>query len=330
MVWRRYVDDIFGIFHGPLQELELFHNWINSLHTKIKFSIEIEKQNTLSFLDLQMSVHQNKISYNIHRKPTTTDLLIPFNSAAPLSHKLASFRFFFNRLFNIPLSSTNFQSELNTIFYLAKTNNYPHNIINNLYNKIKNKYNSPNTALLPIITTHTFFQLPYLPHISQKIATLLRNQCPHIYISFSTSHLKLKSVISHLKDHIDPLLQHGIYRLNCPCGCFYIGRTIRNFHLRTKEHLNQGFNHLKRGTHINSAFANHLIDSGHILTIDRLNFKPILLHKGGKINFLNSMEAYHILRCKQNNENIVNNITEFKSNQFLSAVLANDKNFSAQ
>jgi len=37
-----------------------------------------------------------------------------------------------------------------------------------------------------------------------------------------------------------------------------------------------------------------------------------------------------ILRCKQNNENIINNITEFKSNQLLFAVLANNKNFSAQ
>jgi Reverse transcriptase (RNA-dependent DNA polymerase). len=323
IIWRRYVDDIFGIFHGSLDDLKLFHSWLNSRHPKIKFSIELGKKDTLPFLDLLISIDNNKASFNIYRKPTTTDLLIPYNSTAPLSHKLASFRFLFNRLHSVPMSNTNFTSELNTIFYLAKVNNYPYVTINNLHQKIRIKHLTPNTTLSRTTSSHLFFSLPFLPHISQKVASVITNQCPQIKISFTTSHLKLKSVFSKLKDPIDPLSDHGIYKLNCTCGSFYIGRTIRNFNIRAKEHISQALNHLKRGSHINSAFSNHIIDTGHISTLDSSQFKPDILHKGGKVSFLNSMEIFHILRSKHNQENIVNNTTDFKSNLFLSLVVGN-------
>jgi len=194
IIWRRYVDDIFGIFHGSLDDLKLFHSWLNSRHPKIKFSIELGKKDTLPFLDLLISIDNNKASFNIYRKPTTTDLLIPYNSTAPLSHKLASFRFLFNRLHSVPMSNTNFTSELNTIFYLAKVNNYPYVTINNLHQKIRIKHLTPNTTLSRTTSSHLFFSLPFLPHISQKVASVITNQCPQIKISFTTSHLKLKSV----------------------------------------------------------------------------------------------------------------------------------------
>ena len=114
---------------------------------------------------------------------------------------------------------------------------------------------------------------------------------------------------------------YGIYKLNCPCGKFYVGRTIRNFTIKCKEHISQATNHLKRGSHISSAFSNHLIDTGHIHSIDA-QFSPEILYSGGKINFLNSFECLEIILAKNYNTNsILNNITEFTDNRFIPHVI---------
>ena len=159
--------------------------------------------------------------------------------------------------------------------------------------------------------------MPYIPNTSEQLSYYLKSLCPEIRISFSTSSNKLKSAICKIKDQLDPQKSHGIYRLNCTCGKFYIGRTIRNFATRGKEHLTQAKNHIKRGSHISSAFSNHLVDSGHIHILDK-QFKPEILHSGGNLNYLNSLEWLEILLNKKHNmDNILNNITDFSENRFI-------------
>lgn len=41
--WNRYVDDILFIWKGEINKLEDFNNFVNKLNTKIKFTLEIEK-----------------------------------------------------------------------------------------------------------------------------------------------------------------------------------------------------------------------------------------------------------------------------------------------
>ena len=40
--WYRYVDDIFAIFDGILDELNTFVSFLNSLHPRINFTFETE------------------------------------------------------------------------------------------------------------------------------------------------------------------------------------------------------------------------------------------------------------------------------------------------
>lgn len=90
--WRRYVDDSFSIWDGGIDLLHVFHNFINNFHKNISFTLEIENNNTLNFLDLQITKHNNTFTYNIYRKPTTTDTLIPESSQHPAQHKKAAFK----------------------------------------------------------------------------------------------------------------------------------------------------------------------------------------------------------------------------------------------
>ena len=64
--WSRYVDDVFGLFNGNLEELLDFQKYLNSLHPNIKFTLEIEKNNCINFLDLAIIKHNNKLHFNIY------------------------------------------------------------------------------------------------------------------------------------------------------------------------------------------------------------------------------------------------------------------------
>ena len=49
-----YVDDIFVLFTS-LKHLEAFHNFLNGQHANLSFTIEREKQNRMSFLDIAIT-----------------------------------------------------------------------------------------------------------------------------------------------------------------------------------------------------------------------------------------------------------------------------------
>ena len=65
--YRRYVDDIFILFKSN-DPLKHFHDFLNSYHINMSFSMEIEKENKLPFLDVEIIREQGKFSTTIYRK----------------------------------------------------------------------------------------------------------------------------------------------------------------------------------------------------------------------------------------------------------------------
>ena len=89
-VWRRYVDDILCVWHGPGELIEQFLSLLNSFFPSIKFTVEIGGAQ-IKFLDLTISIsNNNEYTYDIYRKPTTTDITVHGSSFCPLPHKLAA------------------------------------------------------------------------------------------------------------------------------------------------------------------------------------------------------------------------------------------------
>jgi len=79
------------------------------------FGIEEEKGNKINFLDITISKEKDNISFDIYRKPTATDTVIPDDSCHPLEHKLAAIRHLANRMETHNLNATNKEKEYNTI-----------------------------------------------------------------------------------------------------------------------------------------------------------------------------------------------------------------------
>ena len=67
--YRRYVDDIF-VFFKSNDHLKYVQKFLNSCYINMSFSVETERQNKFSFLDIEVIREQGKFSTTIYYKPT--------------------------------------------------------------------------------------------------------------------------------------------------------------------------------------------------------------------------------------------------------------------
>ncbi|CAF3386823.1 unnamed protein product [Rotaria sp. Silwood2] len=78
IIWLRYVDDIFCLFDIPKAKILEFHSRINKWHKNLKFTIEMESNKTLPFLDVLVTRDHdhNQLTTSLYRKPTHTGLYL--------------------------------------------------------------------------------------------------------------------------------------------------------------------------------------------------------------------------------------------------------------
>lgn len=315
----RYVDDTFVIFNGSSQELQILLTFLNSLNSSIQFTMELEVDGSIPFLDLLIQRRQNKLDFGIYHKPTSTDLVIPYHSNHPHSHKIAAFNSYFHRLFNLPLSHTNFTIELNHIRQIAVNNNYPLYFINRLYYKhlsrsLNKKIITPSTDLKPKYHSLTFFN-----GISYKIQDIFRKL--NINIIFKTQS-KLKKFVVHTKDKIPLMDKSGVYRISCGhqgCNVCYVGQSGRKITTRVNEHQKIIEKHVNH-TDINSksTFANHIINEKHSFDLGTCTKVLHVCDKGVTLNLLEIMEIQRAL--KDPNLSCINDQISFSCLSFFNSL----------
>jgi len=110
-----YVDDILLIFDPIHTDIQAILKDFNALHPNLQFTAEIERDNTLNYLDISIHKTPNSIKTSIHRKSTFTDTIILYRSNHPIQHKYAAVRFLSNRPNSYDLQEKEYQQELNVI-----------------------------------------------------------------------------------------------------------------------------------------------------------------------------------------------------------------------
>ena len=96
ILWNRYLDDVLAII--PKNKIDSHLNFINSLNPSIQFTVDIEQNSRLSYLDLLIiRAPSGNISFSIYRKPTHTNNYLKFNSNNPMGHKKAVAKSLFER-----------------------------------------------------------------------------------------------------------------------------------------------------------------------------------------------------------------------------------------
>ena len=235
-------------------------------------------------------------------------------SIHPKSYKYANFRFLLNRLHNIPLSKENYQAEFNNIISIAKFNHFPINKVYILNQQIENKNNLKKRTTLNNNDNKNkiYSKLTYYGLISDKIKNIFRKY--NVNIAFSI-HNKNAILLENKKRDSSIAGESGIYRLDCPCGNVYVGKTTRNFKKRILEHkYSFNYNLIEK-----SNFAAHLLHPSHNLTpfTDSYNIIKVIRDK----RILDVWEVFEIYRLRHSNILINEQIPNYNNPLFEIALI---------
>ena len=139
LYYRRYVDDIF-VLSNSAEHLNRFPSYLNSRYLIISFTKDNEKDNRISFLDVNIIREKNKFTTSVYPKPTFSGMYTHFDSFLPSSNTIGSLHALLYRGFRICSDWTKFHLELVNFIDVFKNNGYPENFINSFKFFLDNKY----------------------------------------------------------------------------------------------------------------------------------------------------------------------------------------------
>ena len=168
--WKRFVDDISTSL--PEDKVQPFLSHLNSVEPSIDFTVELENENKLSFLDTEISHHPDgSLTTTVFRKKTHTDRYLAFDSHHPTSQKVAVAKTLFTRADNICSTKVDKDEERTHISNVLQANGYPHSLIENnsrLPSRLHQTDESTNRTQ-PKATV----VIPYIKHVSEGIRRIL-------------------------------------------------------------------------------------------------------------------------------------------------------------
>ena len=126
-VYFRFVDDTFAIFGSELGG-DHFQEKLNLLRPALKFTVEKEQNNSLSFLDVLVEKESTGFLNSIYRKPTFTGQYIRWNSFSPKMRKIGLIKTLVHRALMI-CSKAKLGSELDKIKQLLIEKGYPTDVL---------------------------------------------------------------------------------------------------------------------------------------------------------------------------------------------------------
>lgn len=309
--WVRYVDDIFAITkrNKITETLQI----LNQQYQSLKFTLEMESNNKLSFLDLELTRQDKKIGIAIFHKPTSTSRYITNDSHCPIQYKMASFHSMAHRLVKLPLSLKSYLDEYNHIKESAKVNGYNMEDIDNIIKKHSNKLKKDSLSTLFAqerrnnIESVKRVRVTFAPQVTNRLKTILKphNMCPVFSVQG-----KLKDVLGSTKDKSKEVEKSGIYEIQCPeCYMKYYGQTKRSLSVRFKEHMS----HIRYNRPEKSSVAHHALTKNH-LGVNNENLK--LVKQVFNPMCLDAYESYFIQKNRQicfnsDDGNIISNLFTF-------------------
>lgn len=270
VLYKRYVDDIFLLFESPDHHVK-FRNYMNQQHPNMKFTDEVEKDGSLSFLDVKVDRTRDKFSTDVYRKDTFSGVLSNFNSSMYVGYKFSLVYTLLHRCFMICSDYHKFDEQVKKLKVIFGNNAYPLHVIDFCILGFLNKMFSKKSVVTTVPQKEIRVVLPYLGKHSldlrHKLKRLLSTvgRCKLKFV-FSTTK-RLRNIL-HFKDRI-PLDLHScvIYKFRCKsCDAFYIGKTYRHFKHRKGEHL--GISHLTNVRYnsiptLRTAVLDHILVTDH-------------------------------------------------------------------
>ncbi|RWS22325.1 reverse transcriptase-like protein [Leptotrombidium deliense] len=297
LFYTRFYDDLLIIIKKS--EYCKFTEFLNNLRPFLKFTFELEIENSINYLDVHIAKNNNLLSTSVFRKETHSNRYLNFKSYSPVSHKRSVVRSLVSRAYNIINDVENIHHELNYIRYILQLNNYPKIFID----KEIQKMGFENTSSTQCATDSKPLIIPYVNTVSEPLSRLFRK---HNINTFHKSNKQIKSLFLPKNEN---QCTHVVYEMNCStCQSKYVGQTKRQLSTRIKEH--------KRAVIYNpdsSAVAIHVVNNVH--NVDFENTK--VLHKAKCHKNRIFIENWYIAKNNVNNVALMNTEVPQLPNQYV-------------
>ena len=282
--FKRYVDDC--ILAVPKNKEQETIDAFNNFNPRLQFTMEVNNNNQINFLDMTLIQTNNKIYTKWYSKPTSSQRYLNYNSVQPKSHKLSVIKGLADRA--LKLTSTKYHREaIQKITNILHKNNYPKDLVEKTINSRKRLLNITTNTDRAVTTsqqTTKYIALPYVNKLSEKIQHIMN---PYSIKIGHSSKNNLASLYTRLKAPTPLLKQsHCVYEIPCTCDRFYIGQTEQLLEERLKGHK-----YAKNVT----ALKKHQDDTGH-----KFNFKDVkILRKETNYKARSVLEVIEIMKNKK-------------------------------
>jgi hypothetical protein len=193
---------------------------------------------------------------------------------------------------NTPLSQENKRQEMNTILQIAKKNEYPLVIIDQLNTKIKNKKYNTIHDTIQTKRYNKWITFEYHSPLIRKVTHIFRNT--NLCITFLVNN----TILNHLRNqkrNIDRYENSGVYSIRCnTCERKYVRQTGCNLKARFLEH-----HRYIKTNNPQSSYDVHISNNRHEYGPLYSTMELLKLCKKGWC--MNALENYYIHWCQHKN-----------------------------
>ena len=239
--FARYVDDIFVLIRSQ-DHIILLADYFSSRHPNIKFTYEMEVNNTLPFLDVSVFRENDKFSSSVHRKDTFSGVYTNFRSFMPDTYKRGLISTLLYRAYMISSSYDSLHKEIENLKRIFGKNGYPSSFIDKCILRFFDKMYEKKVAVHTVPKKELLMVLPFLGttswNVKNNILRSFRKIVPFANLKIVFKTQKRLSSCFTFKDKFPKALMSGvIYHYTCAaCNRSYIGSTKRYWEKRLEEH----------------------------------------------------------------------------------------------
>lgn len=302
--WYIYVDD--NATSIPELHAQQMLDALNSYHERVQFTMELQENDQLNFLDMSLIKKGSTIHTKWYHKPIASNRMLNYYSAHPLHTKKNTARAFVNRAFS--LTSHKFHTDVrDKIAAILEKNNFPRKMINDLIHAKQNANrsvmnathgnNSLNITQMNDTTQHSktilkerkqYSAMTYIPTVSESLKKNFQYFAPDISLALRPPNKNAK-FFTNLKSRLGKMEKSGcVYKVECAdCDCVYVGETKQKLGERMKQHA---YDVSKEKT--TTALADHATQTRHSFKFDDVS---ILCREKNKQR-LRLQEVNHIIR----------------------------------
>lgn len=281
--YYRYVDDI--ILTIPANNLDKILKMFNDYHERLKFTVELERNRCLNFLDLTIKIVNNNILIDWYQKDTCSGRVLSYFSGHPMCHKIGIIYNLTDRclLLSHPLF---YNKNIRLIIEILLNNGFPLDLIFSKINQ-RIKYLVSNNVLLNrdnnVLTQSKkisemdddngkkIIVFPYINKITEMIVSSFKkktNNKANILVGYRCMNKLNKIIRTHKDTNEHTQNSNVVYKICCnECDATYVGQTKRQLKTRIKEHMNN----IKMNSNKHSVISEHRIKDKH--TFDWENVK---------------------------------------------------------